>query len=255
MNAFNSFMKHTTEQMQHMPADRDLLSLWKEIEQSVKTFYMEYTKRHHDESDEEYMEKVEEKIDGEKYFFQEVLHGAEVLAGDSEHTKSVILFDIDDTIGKPVFDREGNFSGTILRPTLLPLLENIKEKFPAMEIGFLTTRSKEGVVSQLEDEHQLASLKKFISADRIYSVARQEVYMSTDEQSEFVQKSPIVNQEHVTEETGWYLHPGDILKLKMLEELNANEPATSVLAVDDFSYAGLLKNGVSVHTKGRFSLN
>lgn len=248
-------MSESNETFQNIPADSDLPLAWEGIEPLVQSFYENNLKKYSDETSEEYTERLQEKIEGEKYFFEEVLRESEALVMDTNNKTSIILFDIDETIGKALFDKKGNFSGTLLRPALLPLLEHIQQKFPHVEIGFITTRSKEGVMDQLEDEHQFASIKKFLSLNRMYSVARQEVYMSTDEQSEFIKNSPVINQASVTEETEWHLNSGDILKLKVLEELQLKEPHTGVLAVDDFQYAGLLKRGVCLNRKGKFALN
>lgn len=101
----------------------------------------------------------------EKDFFVSV---AEKVRDVQERTrgKTLLLFDVDETIGSVVFT-DGNTSKTLLRPSLVPLLESLKAR--GVSVGLLTNRGQDILQGQLSESDQLGPIASYLDRTHIYS--------------------------------------------------------------------------------------
>ena len=82
-----------------------------------------------------------------------------------EEKSPVVLWDVDETMGKYRFVKDGTEWG--FRPVIIPLFEFLKEKFPNITHGILSGRSE--IQSQLDDSNRLLRISRFIDSGYIYS--------------------------------------------------------------------------------------
>lgn len=113
-------------------------------------------------------EDLSDAVNQEKKFTQEIISA---FSRWSKEVSPIVLWDIDDTMGKVNLSQDN--PEFMPRPTLLPLLKFLKEKFPHIKNGVLSNRVK--VLEQLQDDKQLKSVAPFIDTQYIYSCRNIEV--------------------------------------------------------------------------------
>lgn len=132
-------------------------------------------------------------ISREKEFAQEIIRA---FSRWSKEISPIVLWDIDDTMGKINLNQEN--MQFLFRPTFLPLLKFLKEKFPQIKNGVLSNRVN--VLEQLQDEKQLKAIAPLIDKQYIYSCRNIEV--SPDEaekyETEAEQSELAVNQDYLS---------------------------------------------------------
>jgi len=194
-------------------------------------------------SEKEIEEKKREIMEKEKKFFINVLAGVEAAGNGSEKVK--VLFDIDETIGAPEFASEKIF--TALRPSLIPLMEKIREL--GAEMGFITDRGEKIITKQLDDEDNLLPIKKFISPELIFSSRK---FNPGDDREfrekmmeEFGGENGIID-ENISYE-GKPILGGDQVKLRTLKEIRKKLKDDTLVIIDDLNYPNYLnaKNNLS----------
>lgn len=146
-------------------------AFWGSIEETVKqnillTFGSTFERRRQaGYGDAEIQESTDRMVAREQSFVTSVLERMQE-ATSAGRGESILLFDIDETIGTPDFPDDKTHI-TILRPSLLPLLKEISS--PGLQIGFLSSRGKEAIEQQLDDPQHLASVRQYINPAHIYS--------------------------------------------------------------------------------------
>jgi len=256
---------------------------WNGIEEKVKNFFAEKI----DEKVVERMgytpQEIEEKRRDaalrEQTFVKELLSEVQDARKENPEGDMLILFDIDDTIGRPKENREtGKIDGTILRPSILELLRHIREQYPNTRFGIISTRGL--LQEQLQDEKWLAPLKEFVDPNEVHSTkewgeklfrdfAEEENIEKQKELSrrlkswergpgssphkiaDYLRQHPEVEEAKIPEELSrWY--PGDYLKMEIIKTKREANQDTTLIAVDDFEYPKFLKHGVCVYPDAMF---
>lgn len=102
------------------------------------------------ETVEDIEEDRAEFIDREKAFADKVLGGVAMTA--ARHNGAVVvLFDVDETIGKLRFDRNGENPTTVARPAFAPVVENLAQTYGGrVEAALHTSRAQ----SHIDEEQQ-----------------------------------------------------------------------------------------------------
>lgn len=137
---------------------------WNGIEAEVRqgilsTFGTAFERRRQAGYEEaEIQENIDSMMARERSFATSVLEQVRE-ATSAGRSESILLLDIDETIGTPDWPDDKTLI-TILRPALLPLLREISS--PNLHVGFLSTRGKEAMEAQLDDPQHLAPLRQYI---------------------------------------------------------------------------------------------
>jgi len=221
---------------------------WFSIQAEVETALRKYVKERYRAYDpEEQEENYREALAGEEALVKETLMKAERMLGERA-TQGRILFDVDNTLGRAAYDSEGeNIIGFSFRPAALFLLRHLKEKFPSLAIGFLTTRGRQGgVLDQLRQQDFLGPMSPYVDEREVYSTRDVPERDSMDVEGEYnyLTRHPDVDQAVLNPENFYGLTPGEISKLEILKNLHERAPAISTIVVDDQSFPQYLKNGV-----------
>jgi len=206
-------------------------------------------------------EDKEKTLKREKDFFVSVLEKVRSVQ-ERTHGKTLILFDVDETIGSAVYT-SGNTFKTLLRPSLVPLLESLKAR--GVSIGLLTNRGQDALQGQLSESDQLAPIASYLDRTHIYSSRGRAVEQSGEEIAALLKTEEISGGQGVLDkkllsENVEYTAlgaSGDWEKIFVLQELKEKNPDTAIIAVDDFQYPRFLNSragfyGVSLHDSGGF---
>ncbi len=258
----SELVPHPTESHFEELSSREKANFWWEQNQSfivenLKLLLREYSIDFNDEflSEKEKEEKVEKTLARESFFATHVLEA--FFEALKKSSAPAILFDIDETIAKSV-RLKGSDVLTVLRPTILPLLEEMRSRSAAARMGFLTSRSKEALLQQIDDERHLLSLKNFIDNSLVFSTLGQPSLTMNDfaeEQSKLPVNERVLALESFNPRAPYL--SGDVNKLSYLAEHKGELPDCSVV-VDDFKYPTLLNTssfvGVSLKNGGEFFL-
>jgi len=215
---------------------------------------------------EEELEDLEKYIETEKKFATAVVEKVEnVLANSTKET--FLLFDIDETIAA-VKLRENNQYQTFIRPAVIPLFNYLKMYIDAqkLKIGFLSSRGKEAMENQLQDENQLLPIANFIDKDLIFSSRGLEDEYYKPAAEILTEKYGNTEDNLVKDESLAYcsedyycLTTGDGTKIDRLTSIKKDHPDNKIIVVDDFIYPRTLNEnkgvyGVSLRNSGLFSL-
>ena len=181
-------------------------------------------------------------------------------ATDARRRERVLLLDIDETIGTPDWPDDKTLI-TILRPSLIPLLNQISA--PDLHIGFLSSRSKEALERQLQDPRHLALIRQYIDPTYIYSSRdERELHCSFEELGEklkeqFGGESGVIDENLLGRDSEYDYPelPGDQTKLMVLKKRREELAGKAVVVVDDFNYPKYLNTkegfyGVALREKG-----
>jgi hypothetical protein len=179
-------------------------------------------------------------------------------AQENPDNKVKLLFDIDETIGRAQFSENGReVIGTLLRPSLLSLLEYIKSNLQNIEFGILSTRGVANLKQQLEDPKHLAPIKNFLTESAVYSTEEVSPSFELDDVSrdtKFLKNHPLIDLEktatvdakEINESTIYNLglYSADFQKLAIIQKISQQEPKTAIIPVDDYIFPKYIKRGV-----------
>lgn len=191
----------------------------------------------------EIQETIDAMVERERSFVIAVL--SRLQEAESAHKgETVILFDIDETIGTPDFLPD-NRMVTLLRPSLIPLLTALSAPH-RRHIGFLSSRGKETMIRQLEDPEHLASLRKYVDVSYIFSSREEQelYYVSMDELGDklkeaFGGENGIIDERLLGKDSEFDYPslPGDYTKLAVLKRIRHEMTGErAIVVVDDFEY-------------------
>jgi len=272
-------------------SDTSWQSIRKDIEANItKMLADERIARFYD--DEEMKNEAREKLlKNEQYFVEHILEALQQAL--NEKNKVILLFDVDDTIGKGFsknylledkLPQEENKFITILRPSIEPLLKLIKQidVNDRIEIGLCSNRGQEALLQQLKDPENLNPISKHINQNRIYSsrdfllkhydvgeIDHAYFKLSNELENDYdgnnIKKlfSNIISPQKIEQdEAGMVVHlanTGNSEKLVFYSDLKKQEENTGIVAVDDFVYPYYFDPnkgiyGVSLYQNGRFNL-
>lgn len=196
--------------------------------------------------DVEEIQEIKEKLQKrEENFFLKVLLAVQK-AVNSNPGKVMILFDIDETIGVSNFSSNGSVV-TKLRPSLIPLLKQLKEL--DVEIGFLSSRSKEVMEEQLKDGQNLAPIGDYVDKELVFSSEQYDDSTDTEDElnKNFGSRNSIINNTLVQEKGGYEeFMTGEKQKIYALRDIRNQYLEKSIIVVDDFGYPRFLneENGI-----------
>lgn len=206
-------------------------------------------------------EKLDEMMAREEIFATSILSRVEQVL-EERGSDSVLLLDIDDTIGMTRPSEEDPFA-LLLRPSLVPVLERVRSF--GLKIGFISNRTKEDMELQLRDAGYLDSLRKYIAPEHIYSTreeSRELSYHSVDELDSELKKvfggEDGVIDDNVLGRDGKYpTATGDFEKLFFLKNMRDTIGEKAFIVVDDLDYPKFLDSkkgfyGVSLGKRGAF---
>lgn len=234
---------------------KDALLLWEKnelqfccaLEQHIREKYINLNL-----GEEELGNELKETLEREKYFFVQTISACENLHGGSAY----LLFDIDGTILK--VDIEAGKKTTI-RPSLTALLEHIRSsncEDKKIEFGFITTRGKEQVLDQLQDNACLDLIQSFINREFVFSTddlsSADFSGMDDEARKNYLVEHPLTEKSKIDQETIYNLDDQDWRKLEILRRLHRQNPGLAVMAVDDAKYPAHIRNGVLLRDEGFF---
>lgn len=215
-------------------------TFWEEnkrtVKDKIKAIFLEYEKGYNlDEIDDE----VNRTVEKEEKFTTNIIEAFEKIKKNSQ--EKIILFDIDETIGKiKAIDERQN--KTVLRPSFELLLENYFNKYlekKELKIGFLSSRSKDSICNQLDDINHLVSIKKYVDKDYIYST--RDVKTTDDPENYDYRNNPAINP-ILYKDRLYELYPGDLQKLEYIKNNLPSLEGKSIMIVDDFKYTDVLNS-------------
>jgi hypothetical protein len=199
-----------------------------------------------------------ERLEKERTFAQTVIERVEEAMGTSEGQPIIVLFDIDHTIGAPGFASGLSEEGTTLRPVLLPLLEQYLKPYidqGKIKMGILSSRSKEALLDQLEDNKHLKPINNYIDREFVFSSRTYLKEMRTIHQKQitgFDFNGPEVTQKShgkagsglLQDESAEVVQPpvgsfDDLSKLDTLKDIR-DQISGNIVVFDDTRYAGYL---------------
>ncbi len=176
----------------------------------------------------------------EQRFFWKVLERWNDLDQSTDSRQTLVLFDIDETLGAPV--RRTNIPNefrTVIRPAAIPLLECLVAV--ESEIGLFTTRGTFAVQEQLEDQIHLGRLKPYVSVDQIYGRDGRDKW-DTLEATEVQRRFGLIMNDLLQHDEQLYysMNGGDFMKLAKLVLIRKRTKDRPILVVDDLMYPSLL---------------
>jgi hypothetical protein len=104
--------------------------------------------------------------DVERRFCSTVLN---LLDAHTSEGTTVLLFDVDNTLGIHSTSLDHDIVSWLFRPAILPLLQHIQETRPSVYIGLLSTRSRDAMVQQLQGSGELGALESYVEDGYIIS--------------------------------------------------------------------------------------
>ncbi len=202
----------------------------------------------------EIQEIMENMLSRERSFLTRIL--LQIEHARTEHGEGrelIVLFDIDETIGAGEI-LEDNTVRTILRPSLIPLLQTITAQ--GAKIGFISTRSVEAMQKQLGEAQNLAPIRQYIDKNYIYSPGRNESSISFRSYEELaaackqkfggaigiIDDSRIGGEKDGDPDPDAYPDSGDLDKLAVLERARPDFEEKIIVVVDDIKYPKFLNN-------------
>ncbi len=206
------------------------------------------------EDKEEREEKLESLLERERAFTKILIKTVSELEERGQKNGKILLFDIDETIGSNYYDSNENKIKTVLRPSLPYILRMIKDNFPDLIIGFLTSRGKESLAKQI-DNGDFSSIESFLDKKYLFSskeYANQLEPTSEEETKQYLLSHPLTNKDKV-KDFSFGEHPwltGDFQKMEALKKINFNDKDVAV--IDDFYYPEFFNFGHSLFTEGGF---
>lgn len=196
----------------------------------------------HDEqpSDSERADRMERIYTNEEIFFSKVVEA--VNAAHQACGSVSVLFDVDETIGVNVYGTDG-VQKTILRPSLMPLLDYLKTAH-SCSIGLFTSRRD--LESQVKDPLMLGALEPYLAPHLVFSTrghdtSRDSHSFAENLQHDFGGEGGIVDDNKIA------LNPsdrprssGDMEKLNCLRAIREQLPQGAIVIIDDMEYPAIL---------------
>ncbi len=235
-------------------------SIREKIETELKSVYEEPLLRR---EEDEHKEMLASYLKREENFVLKTLGEAIKMRQERGVENSVVLFDVDNTIGFAAVDMNSNTISTILRPTTLLLIEKLKslgiEKF-----GLLTNRPKDALTEQLKDEKHLKAVDPFLDPTFVFSTRdiggdcdshefKEDPEAVIKERLSRNDEEPIpefFDQEKLAKRSGDFDFglPGNVEKIFALQKFCKKELAgKNVLVIDDFTYPMYLNNKIGLY--------
>lgn len=215
---------------------------------------------------DEHPEQFDECMAHEEAFITSVIAKIEDVLSRSDR-EIIVLFDLDETLVSPKRDQQEKLI-SIVRPSAEPLFNdylNTLIESQRVKAGFLSTRGKEAMVSQLSDPDNLLQLARFIDTSLVYSTEDlEEVYEHGNTWEIIARKhsskgSGLLQDDSVQEQSpDHYMYSdGDWYKLDCLQHIKKSHPDSNIIVVDDLLFPKNLNEsqgvyGVSLQNKGKF---
>ncbi len=237
---------------------------WESMEVEIERYFTELLTekmRKSEEREEKIKEEIEGCVEREKQFVLKMFEVIEKVVA-AHAGERVILFDIDETIGSAVMGADKRLSKTVMRPSLLPLLEKLRSI--KCEIGFLTSRGDGYLREQLEDPQNIGAIKEYVDPRRVYSSGG----VQTKDSSRFLESvsksfSDVIDTKLIDPELRESMGVAVIgaqQKIPVIKDIKAGLPSGAALVVvDDLEYPRFLNNangvyGVDLSEGGMFAL-
>ncbi len=250
-------------ELKRMPTGKEV---WDEISSDVQTeiesLYQEYRYAPEFIDETERQEEIEELVGREREFVTRLWDELAKFCTDNPHSIN-LLFDIDETLGRFMPDETGNDGHTILRPTVVRLLNRLHQEYgEKLRIGFITTRGGNRLEEQLDDPRHLHSIQHLIDRSILFSTRNltEKIDFDNPEDVAFYNATrdgakvtvtaeycrDIIDPERLAKEAedeywGLFRNTGDKLKTSLLARLTREHPDQAYMAVDDFPYPSILR--------------
>ncbi|MDP2632036.1 MAG: hypothetical protein Q8P30_04720 [Candidatus Uhrbacteria bacterium] len=190
---------------------------FKNLESILKERVYKYANKYNQEW---LLENINNAVEKEKTFIKKVINA---YMNWSKENDPVVLWDIDDTIGRLQGERWG------YRPSMPSILQFLKEKFPNIENGILSDRDH--VAEQISDG-KLNQLQGLINFDHIHSTRSLDWTETTDEQDREQRKAFKEAKKTGVMEELEYLSIGGYMKLKIVKDLK--KQGVNAKSIDDY---------------------
>ena len=196
-------------------------------------------------------------MEQERSFVVGTLEQVALARKENPNKEIVILFDIDETL---LIAGDGGDLPTTFRPLLFDVLNQLRSQ--GVDVGLFSTRNANAMHIQINDPHQLRSLKDYVSAKYIYSTSGpldnspQKEAFSEYEQSEvlndlyfdhekgnaitipegYILSATVRNEDLDPANSGAFL--SSLRKLRTWEFYRQDFEGKVVVVVDDVKFAG-----------------
>ena len=197
-------------------------------------------------------------LENERYFATKVY--AALVDAAATQSEVIALFDVDETIGSPeVYEDRVE---TKLRPSLILVFERIRDA--RGKIGFISSRGKEAILTQLQEPHNLEPIAKYIDKSLVYSSHNE---VGDEDSQRFIKvikkkyvEGGIVNSAIVDSVDPYELPTtvGDQKKFAVLRNIKTEHSDQSIIVVDDARYPKFLSRAnklfgvILTHEEGMF---
>lgn len=172
-------------------------------------------------------EGIGEYIEREKSFMVAILEGYERW---SQEPNNIVLWDVDDTLGKTVFDNKGN-SEWFFRPAIQVLIPYLKNHYPDIKNGFLTTRTKDRIDEDFSKYADL--LKEYPFFDPNLTFCTSDIKIDYEDEKILFNKLQKVEPR---------VDSGTIYKYTIWEDLKSKNPNNRYRIIDDNAIAKIVGN-------------
>ncbi|HOM78220.1 MAG TPA: hypothetical protein PLT50_03400 [bacterium] len=186
---------------------------------------------------------ISEYLEREREFMVAVL---EAYGRWSLDVDNVVLWDVDETMGKVAFvpNMEPVWH---FRPAMQLLIPYLSIKYPEIKNGILTTRTVDGAMSGFEVYSDLLSRFPFFDTTHIYSVREVAISNGVPFTPSEENKEDLL-YEALVERTQLPLDSATMLKYKVLQVLRTHNPDKHFRVIDDNAIADIEgENGLCVY--------
>jgi len=209
-------------------------TFWKSNEATIIKNIKNLAEKNHendDESDEKVLD-VDKYLQKEKEFCKTVMEGIKIsleaskeLKEKHEEYKAILLFDIDDTIGKSdVYSKSKDFQ---IRPSFELLMKNLKDHSD-IEIGILSSRSLDALQKQQinsDIDNDFSDVGHYFNSDYVFSSKDFDEQNFSDNAKLYFPK--------LIESTELKPAMGVITKINALSHITSADPDKFYILIDD----------------------
>jgi len=233
-------------------------------------------------ADEEMKQMYEEDfLNREEQFVKKTINKVQEVSESGK--KIALLLDIDGTIGafRPDSQELDKPERTVLRPSIVSLLEFIQKNFIKNKVGFLTTRGRSALEKQLEDSWHLELISSFVDQEFILSTSKAEQIINEEfalsdsdasdmalfnsykgkELKKYLEKQSCISKELLPDTESEFnsnnlqIDKYGARKLIILGKFHKQHPDLEIIAVDNCQFpVKYLKNGIYLTPDSQFSI-
>ena len=187
---------------------------------------------------------IDEYLEREKEFMKRVLESYERWSRDDNN---VVLWDVDETMGKVEFVNGSEYTWHF-RPAMQLLIPYLSIRYPSIKNGILTTRSVEHAMKGFDGYSDLLESFPFFDTSYIYSARDVDLEVDCEIPRNEREKREKVMQDQLRDRTDMDVFPAVVNKYKVMQRLDEEHPETKFRIVDDCAIADIAgESGLCVY--------